>query len=279
SGVFFLIAFAIMSLLWDAGARRAIGLRRPYAGALNRDLTGVVLVMGLLPAVTYVVSWAGWFASPLGWGRNWVQATSHGPAFFVFDSLRSWLSYHFQVLGFHTGLATPHNYESDPWTWPLLLRPVAFHYPPDKTGCGADSCAEAVLGVGTPVIWYGGLVALIAMIAWYVATRDWRAGAVLVGYAAGWLPWFYWAVADGRTMYLFYMIPMVPFMILALTLAAGLIIGKADAAPNRRAVGAAVVGAFTLLALINFGWLYPVLSAELISHSQWWTRMLFRSWV
>ncbi|MEU4406501.1 phospholipid carrier-dependent glycosyltransferase [Streptosporangium sp. NPDC023963] len=279
SGVFFLVAFAVMSLVWDAGARRAIGLRKPYVGALNRDLTGVVLAMGLLPVVTYVVSWAGWFASPLGWGRNWAQATSQGPGFFVFDSLRSWLSYHFQVLGFHTGLSTGHNYQSAPWTWPLLSRPVAFHYPPNKTGCGADSCAEAVLGVGTPVIWYGGLVALIAMIAWYVATRDWRAGTVLLGYAAGWLPWFYYALADNRTMYLFYAITMLPFMILALTLAAGLIIGRADAAPNRRAVGAAVVGAFTLLALINLGWLYPVLVAELIPHSQWWARMLFRSWV
>ncbi|WP_037973056.1 phospholipid carrier-dependent glycosyltransferase, partial [Streptosporangium amethystogenes] len=30
SGIFFLVAFAVMSLVWDAGARRAIGLRRPY---------------------------------------------------------------------------------------------------------------------------------------------------------------------------------------------------------------------------------------------------------
>ncbi|WP_326829314.1 phospholipid carrier-dependent glycosyltransferase [Streptosporangium sp. NBC_01810] len=279
SGIFFLIAFAVMSLVWDAGARRAIGLRRPYLGAVGQDLTGVVLALGLLPAITYIASWAGWFASPLGWGRNWAQATSQGPGFFVFDSFRSWLSYHFQVLGYHTGLSEGHTYQSAPWTWPVLSRPVAFHYPSDKTGCGADSCAEAVLGVGTPVIWYGGLAALIAMVAWYVATRDWRAGAVLLGYAAGWLPWFYYALADNRTMYLFYAITMVPFMILALTMAAGLIIGRADAAPNRRALGAAVVGAFTLLALVNLWWLYPVLVAEVIPHSQWWSRMLFRSWV
>ncbi|WP_371782911.1 dolichyl-phosphate-mannose--protein mannosyltransferase [Streptosporangium subroseum] len=278
SGIFFLIGFAVMSLLWDAGARRAVGLREPYRGAFGKDLTSILLAMGLLPALTYVVSWAGWFASPLGWGRNWAQATSQGPAFFVFDSIRSWLSYHMQVLGFHTGLASTHPYQSEPWSWPLLLRPVAFFYETPATKCGADSCAQAVLGVGTPIIWYGGLVALLAMIVWYVATRDWRAGAVLASYAFGWLPWFYYAISDNRTMYLFYAITMTPFMILALTLTAGLIIGRADAAPNRRALGAAVVGAFTLLALINLGWLYPVLVAEVIPHSQWWTRMLFRSW-
>ena len=33
---------------------------------------------------------------PLGYGRNWEQATTAGPVFFVFDSVRSWLSYHFR---------------------------------------------------------------------------------------------------------------------------------------------------------------------------------------
>ncbi|MET8387028.1 phospholipid carrier-dependent glycosyltransferase, partial [Streptosporangium canum] len=270
--------FAVMSLIWDAGARRAVGLRRPYGGMAGKDLPTALTAMVAAPAIAYLVSWSGWFASPLGWGRNWGQATSQGPAYFVFDSIRSWLSYHFQVLGFHTGLATPHGYQSEPWSWPLLLRPVAFFWETPKSGCGTGSCAQEVLGVGTPVIWYGGLAALIAMIAWYVATRDWRAGAVLLGYAAGWLPWFYWAIADNRTMYLFYMIPMVPFMILAIVLAAGLVIGKADAAPNRRAVGAAFAGAFMILALINFAWLHPVLVAEVIPHAQWWARMLFPRW-
>ncbi|GIH91626.1 dolichyl-phosphate-mannose--protein mannosyltransferase [Planobispora siamensis] len=281
SGVFFLAAFAIMSLVWDAGARRAVGLRNPYGGALNKDAPTALLAMGLIPAVTYIASWTGWFASAGGWGRNWEQATSQGPFFFVFDSARSWLAYHFQVLSFHTDLATPHAYQSRPWEWPLLLRPVAFHYESVKPGCGdANGCSEAVLGVGTPVIWYGALAALIAMIAWYVATRDWRAGAVLLAYAVGWLPWFYWSIADNRTMFLFYALPMLPFMILAIVLAAGLIIGPAGAPPRRRMIGAGITGAFTLLALANFWWLYPVLTAEAIPYGDWYARMLLKKgWI
>ncbi|WP_051753416.1 hypothetical protein [Streptosporangium amethystogenes] len=118
------------------------------------------------------------------------------------------------------------------------------------------------------------------MVAWYVATRDWRAGAVLLGYAAGWLPWFYWAIADNRTMFLFYAIPMVPFMILAIVLAAGMIIGPSDALPGRRMAGAAIVGAFALLALVNFWWLHPVLTAEIIPYAEWNSRMLFKKgWI
>nr|BFE83728.1 hypothetical protein GCM10020093_063290 [Planobispora longispora] len=65
SGIFFLLAFAVMSLVWDAGARRAIGLRRPYTGAVNRDATTALSGMVLVPAAVYVASWAA--GSPLRW--------------------------------------------------------------------------------------------------------------------------------------------------------------------------------------------------------------------
>lgn len=279
SGIFFLAGFAVLSLMWDAGARRAVGLRRPYRGMFSFDLPGAAVALGLVPAITYVVSWTGWFVSSLGYGRNWAQATSAGPVFFVVDSVRSWFSYHFMVLSFHTGLEAKHPYQSEPWQWPLLLRPVAFFWADKPTGCGAADCAQAVLGTGTPVIWYGALLAIIALIAYYVATRDWRAGAVLLALAVGWLPWFYYAFADNRTMFQFYALPLVPFMILALVLVAGLLLGTGGASQRRRLAGAVVVGAFTLLALINFGWLYPVLAGELITHAEWHRRMLFNSWI
>ncbi|MBP2708414.1 phospholipid carrier-dependent glycosyltransferase [Microbispora sp. RL4-1S] len=278
SGVFFLIGFAIMSLVWDAGARKSAGLRQPYTGGLSRSLPRAALALGVLPAVVYVVSWTGWFASARGYGRNWDEATSAGPVFFVIDSLESWWNYHTSLLGFHTGMADTHPYMSKPWSWPLLLRPVAYFYE-SAPGCGAPNCSQAVLGTGTPAVWYGALVALVAMIAWYTASRDWRAGAVLLAYAVGWLPWFYYAWSDNRTMFLFYALPMVPFMILAIVLAAGLIMGRPTAAPLRRSVGAAVVGAFALLTLIDFWWLYPVLTAENIPYDAWHARMLFPSWI
>jgi dolichyl-phosphate-mannose--protein O-mannosyl transferase len=248
---------------------------------LAKDMPSGLAALGLVPALTFVASWTGWFVTAGGYGRNWDQATSSGPLFFVVDSVRSWLKYQGQVLGYHTGLHDYHPYMSDPWTWPVLFRPVSFFYPTDlpPSACGADKCSQAVLGVGTPALWYAAMLSLLGLIAWYVATRDWRAGAVLLTFAAGWLPWFYYAIADKRTMYLFYMIPMVPFMVLALVLVAGLVIGKESAPPARRAVGAAVVGAFTLIVLINFWWLYPVLVAETLTQAQWWARMLTRAWV
>ncbi|WP_101788118.1 dolichyl-phosphate-mannose--protein mannosyltransferase [Nonomuraea indica] len=281
SGLAFAVAFAAMSLLWDLGARRAVGVRHPYAGTFAKDLPNGLLAFAAAPFVAYMATWTGWFASATGYGRNWAQATSAGPFYFVLDSVRSWVKYQWQVFTFHSGLETSHPYMSEPWQWPLLLRPVAFYYQGRQDACGVKDCSEAVLGVGTPVIWFGALLALAGLIAWYVATRDWRAGAVLLAYAMAWLPWFYFAIASNRTMFLFYAIPMVPFMVLALTLCAGLLIGPAGgAAGMRRTLGAAVVGAFALLALINFWWLHPVLSGELLPYTEWKARMLFdKQWI
>ncbi|MBB5134165.1 dolichyl-phosphate-mannose--protein O-mannosyl transferase [Thermocatellispora tengchongensis] len=279
SGIYFLIAFAVMSLLWDAGARRAVGLRTPYVGMFQRDLPKALGAMALAPAVAYTLAWTGWFVSAEGYGRNWERATSNGPFYFVFDSARSWIDYQLQALSFHTGLESTHNYQSEPWQWPLLLRPVAFWYESPKNVCGAETCSQAVLGVGTPVIWFTAVVALIAMIAWYVATRDWRAGAVLLAYAAGWLPWFYFAIADNRTMFLFYTAPLLPFMVLAIVLAAGLVIGPQGAPQQRRIIGAVATGVLAIAALANFWYLYPVLTAETIPYQEWYSRMLLKKWI
>ncbi|MFI7444449.1 dolichyl-phosphate-mannose--protein mannosyltransferase [Nonomuraea indica] len=279
SGVFFLVAFAVLSLVWDLGARRAAGAREPYRGALALDLPPATAALGLAPALVFVGSWTSWFVNDDGWGRNWEQATGHGPLFFVADSARSWLKYQLDVLGYHTGLTDYHPYMSDPWSWPALFRPVTFHYESGPGACGAAKCSETVIGVGTPALWLAAALALVGLLAWYARTRDWRAGAVLLGYAAGWLPWFYYALSDQRTMYLFYMVPVVPFMVLAVVLVAGLALGPADAPPGRRATGAAAVGALALVVLVNFWWLYPVLTGEQLPHADWWARMLLRSWV
>ncbi|GIH71173.1 dolichyl-phosphate-mannose--protein mannosyltransferase [Sphaerimonospora thailandensis] len=276
TGLFFILAFGVMTLVWDAGARRAVGLRRLEAARLDWPLGAAWL--GVVPIVVYVASFGGWLATAGGWGRDWDGATSPGRSFLI-DSLRSLVTYQLQLLGSHTGLSTHHDYQSDPWTWPLLLRPAAFFYEKTTAGCGADECFSSIVGAGTPLIWYAALPALAAMIGWYLAARDWRAGAVLLAYGMGWLPWFYYAIADHRTMYLFYMLPVLPFMILAIVLSCGLIMGTNGASSERRTVGVTLVGAFALLALVNFWWISPILSAEPLTYSEWLSRMFLRSWI
>ncbi|GII81866.1 hypothetical protein Sru01_68480 [Sphaerisporangium rufum] len=62
-------------------------------------------------------------------------------------------------------------------------------------------------------------------------------------------------------------------------MAAGLLIGPQNAPQGRRVLGAALSGAFVILALVNFWWLYPVISAEIIPYDDWHRRMMFDRWI
>jgi dolichyl-phosphate-mannose--protein O-mannosyl transferase len=102
---------------------------------------------------------------------------------------------------------------------------------------------------------------------------------VLLGVAAGWLPWiwFYWH--DHRTEFYYYAVVLDPFLVIAITLCLGLIIGPERAGPARRAMGAVAAGAYLIAVLVNFAYLYPILAAKAIPYASWLSRMWFRSWI
>jgi dolichyl-phosphate-mannose--protein O-mannosyl transferase len=194
------------------------------------------------------------------------------------ESLPDLWQYHKDMWNFHTNLHSKHPYQSWPWDWPVLRRPVAFFYNEPKTGCSEAKCSKEILGIGTPAIWWAAIVALVVLVFVWLYYRDWRAGAILLGYAAGWLPWF-WYGFNKRTMFLFYATPMLPFMVLAIVLCLGLLIGPARDPGPRRLFGSAAAGAYALLALANFLYLYPVLAAKVIPYSTWHKIMWFQSWI
>ena len=74
-------------------------------------------------------------------------------------------------------------------------------------------------------------------------------------------------------MFLFYMLPNVPFMVLALTMVIGMAIGRRNAATVRRAIGMTAVGVYLAATVLLFGYFYPVLSASNITYTQWHSRM------
>jgi dolichyl-phosphate-mannose-protein mannosyltransferase len=71
----------------------------------------------------------------------------------------------------------------------------------------------------------------------------------------------------------------VPFLVLAVTMCLGLVLGPPGATARRRQWGAAAAGAYLLLAVANFAWLLPVLSAKVIPYADWARRMWWRSWI
>ncbi len=271
NGVWFIPAFGAMTIAWDVGARRAAGFKSGVDWVLGRDLSGLAGSLVLTPLLAYLATWTGWFATSSGYDRNW--AAQHGVNIPVISPLISLFEYNKAMLAFNTGLRVHHPYESKPWTWLIMSRPVSYYWCPTspRPVCGAGKASE-VLAIGTPAIWWASIVTLLVCLGWWLTRRDWRAGAVLVGVAAGWLPWF--AYAD-RTQFFFYAVVFVPYLVLSITLCLGLLLGSAHAQATRRAVGASVAGAYLLAVLLDFAYLYPVLSARVIPYASWLQRMWY----
>jgi dolichyl-phosphate-mannose-protein mannosyltransferase len=291
TGIYFLIAFAGLAVAWDMGARRAAGYPDWLAGGLRSDVKWLPAWFAAIPAAVYTASWSGWFATSDGYDRNWAaSAGNHTP---VWSTIDSWYQYNHWMLQFGLGLHSFQSYKSNPLGWLALSRPISFYWCENGTkGCAMPKGQVAeVLAIGTPLLWWGGGLALLFCLVWWLTNlvgdlafgrlprRDWRAGAVLLGVAAGWLPWIWFYLHDNRTEFYYYAVAFLPFLAIAITLCIGLIIGPARAAPPRRALGAVGVGAYLLAVLLNLAYLYPILTAEVIPYSSWLSRMWFHSWI
>ncbi|MBQ0892814.1 phospholipid carrier-dependent glycosyltransferase [Micromonospora sp. U56] len=284
SALYFVPVFVLLALLWEVGVRRSAGVRRPWRDALLDELPWLVLA-GLLLVVTYVATWSGWLLGDDGYYRLAARypntpGLSDTP---ILGALNNLYQYHRAAFEFHTGLETPHKYQSWPWQWLLLGRPVAFYWSGDGA-CGAPSCASEILLLGTPLLWWSFLPALAAT-AWLgLARRDWRAGAILLSLAGGLLPWF-WFALDGRTMFSFYAAPALPFLVLAVVYVLGAIVtptvpeggAAADAdlarGDDRRLIGGVIVGAYVLLVALCFAYFYPIFVGNLLPYDDWSARM------
>lgn len=282
SGMYVAAAFGILTVLWDVGARRAAGASRPYLWTLVRDVVPAFCSVVVVSAAVYVTSWWGWFASSNvpgkgGWGRDW--AVDRDGATWLPEGLRALWHYHSTMYDFHTSLTSPHTYQSNPWSWLVVGRPVSFFYESPKNGqngCTAAECAREVLGIGTPVLWWAGVVALVYCLYRWAARRDWRAGALLCGLAAGYLPWFAY---QQRTIFLFYAVAFVPFLVLAVTMLVGALIGPPGATRDRRVIGTTVAAMLVLLVMWNFLFFHPLYTGQTIPMEDWRKRMWFTSWI
>ena len=220
---------------------------------------------GLLPIAVYIFTWTGWFISDRGWDRQW----SSNP--FV-----SWLHYHQEMLNFHTGLTEKHPYQANPWSWLVMGRPTSFFYATPKD-CGAKDCAQEVLALGTPLLWWIGCIAIAVIIGYWIKSlvehrTDSAANIVVLGIAAGYLPWF---AMQQRTVFSFYAIIIEPFMLVAIVYCAKLLLNSHLKAGVSQAI---VAGAFTLVVLC-FLFFLPLFTGQTITYEDWHLRMWFESWI
>ncbi|MCG7526654.1 phospholipid carrier-dependent glycosyltransferase [Streptomyces sp. OfavH-34-F] len=298
NGLYIMVAFGLMTVLWDVGARRTAGAVRPYLAVLRRDVLPAFVSVVPVAVATYVASWTGWIVRNApghrGYYRDWAATDGSGGSWtWLPDWLRSLWHYEYQVFEFHVNLTSGHTYQSNPWSWIILGRPVSYFYE-EQHGCPTSStgkCAREVLAIGTPLLWWAACFALAYVLWRWFFRRDWRAGAIACGVAAGWLPWFLY---QERTIFLFYAVVFVPFLCLAVAMMAGAMLGPAaetgtryelglvkpdPTGERRRTLGAVAVGVLVLLIIWNFIYFWPLYTGTPIPEDSWRDRMWLDTWI
>ena len=230
-----------------------------------KPIAAKFLQYGLLPVVVYTLTWSGWFISDRGWSRQWSS-----------NPIVSWLHYHSEMLNFHTGLTEKHPYEANPWSWLVMGRPTSFFYESPK-GCGAKDCAQEVLALGTPILWWVGTISIAVVVGYWIKSLihhrvDSAANIVVLGVVAGYLPWF---AMQQRTVFSFYAIIIQPFLIIAIVYCAKLLLDSG----LKPAVSQSIVGGIFALIVLCFIFFIPLFTGQVITYEDWQLRMWFESWI
>jgi dolichyl-phosphate-mannose--protein O-mannosyl transferase len=257
SGLYFLALFAV------------IAIYRVFALHTGRELIKPTLKTfaqySLVPVALYLSSWSGWFASSRGWARD------HSS-----NVITSFFHYHSQMLGFHTSLVEKHSYQANPWSWIVMGRPTSFYYQSPKS-CGADNCAQEVLALGTPFLWWVGAIALAVVFGFWIRSLAQKRyepslNIIVAGMTAGYLPWFFF---QERTVFSFYAIVFEPFLILAIIYCAYVALIHLKNSRNTYIF----IGFIGIAIFANFIYFLPLFTGDVITYESWQARMWLPSWI
>jgi dolichyl-phosphate-mannose-protein mannosyltransferase len=239
----------------------AVAKRRRGSPPINAtsEALSILVWLVVLPALIYVTTYIGrldgsFLAAPWSDG-SW---------------MRAWWDKQWSMADFHFGLESTHGYQSPAWSWLLLKRPVSYFF------CAGDECAtpipddyfREVLATGNPFVWWPSVLALA-----YVAVRWWRTrdftrpeGLIVGGFAYTYFPWLALSlISDRSATFIFYLLPTLPFMMLAIAYVAVTI---GDSWEARAAISLFCVGVVAL-----FAFYYPVTANIAIPRDQWERRI------
>ena len=271
SGLYALAGFGLYVVVTDALARRRAGVVLwPTAAAFRQGPVSFVLLV--FPALAvYLISWTGWLVTTGGYDRQ----SDPNPLIALWK-------YHESMLGFHVGLTRGHPYASPAWEWPLLLRPTAVWVDSDPTGCGTDHCIGVISAIPNPLIWYAGVAAAIYLL--YRLVRGWitrrpvgpELSIPLVGLAVTYVPWL---MFPDRTIFQFYTVVMMPFLVIALAMTLRIIAGTREDPLHRRQSGERTVMIFLAFVVLVSAFFLPLWTGMSVPYEFWLLHNWLPGWV
>ena len=248
SGGFFIVLAIVLTIAWEFTARRDRERERPLLAALKSEAPSVMAWLVIVPILAYSLTYVGRLPEP---NQNCDEATGF------------WANRLVQQQGcmfdFHRGLETHHSYESPPWSWIMLKRPVSYYFETQP-----DGDYQEIIATGNPFVWWPSVVALL-FVAWRWIRRKGLGmpeGVILAGFVFTYGPWLaLGAISERNAVFLFYLLPTIPFMCLALACVATSIGWSWEAKAAIALFAAGAVGLFV------FYW--PLLVKAPLSQKDW----------
>ena len=233
-------AVGILALIvgWEIAERRRSGGRFQRPGATAGS---IVLLLVVVPLVVHAATYAGRLDGELlalPWAdTSWVRA---------------WVDRQSLILDLQVGKPTT---LSSPLALPMTEQPLSLYL--ERQG---NSVREILL-FGNPLLWWAGFLAIVyAVIAWSRDRRSAVASVIVVGFLAAYASWL--AATLTRTgVFLFYIVPVAPFLYLALAHAYVQV-------PRTAALRAAAAG-LVAVSVAAFVFFLPILTGRQLDRGDW----------
>ena len=247
-----LAAIYVIRLIVIARSYDEAGLRgyRPF---VIKTLAWSALFFIIIPVVIYYLSYIPYGLARGMSVRDGMLTKSEFYDKIVWSNQKSMLSYHGK-------LEAEHPYSSWWYQWIVDARPILYFNRYE------GSMRSSFSSFGNPVIWWGGLIAMIVMAIRVVRRRDGIALFILIGYLSQLAPWFF----ISRIVFVYHYFPSTLFIVMALAHMFNTIMESGHSWRK------ASVYAYTAASGVIFAMFYPGLTGVLVP--QWYFRYLLK-WI
>jgi len=153
---------------------------------LRASLGALVAALVLVPVAVYALSATHYFAAGYDFA-DWFRLQAH-------------------MAGFGWGVQGDRSFASAPITWPFDAVPIWYVWSLTQNG------TVGLLAIGNPLLWWSASVAWVVLGVVALLRRDARLGLAPLIVATLYLPW----LLTSRQTYIYYMLPVVPFLAILL---------------------------------------------------------------
>ena len=224
-----------------------------YTSYVIKTILWSVLFFVIVPVIVYYLSYIPYGLARGMTVRGGMLTNSEFYSKIVWNNQTSMFSYHGK-------LKAEHPYSSWWYQWIVNARPILYYNRYD------GDMRSSFASFGNPIVWWGGLIAMVVMAVRAVRARDSKALFILIGYLSQLVPW----MGVTRIVFIYHYFPSTLFLVLAL---AHLFNTMLDSSHSWRK---AYVYAYTAASGTLFAMFYPALTGILAP--QWYFKYLLK-WI